>query len=406
MDLRRRLARLDHLTRKPTPAPEAAAGPVVPDAAPDHAGVLAGALGLAPQETDAGTLWARIDHWPEVRPPAGDLPDLRGVLPSPPATGTPWDGLLLLDLETTGLMGGTGTLPFLVGLTWWEPCGLVTRQLFLDRPGREGPLMAEVARRAAGSIAVVTYNGASFDLPLLRTRARLLRQEDPTGLLAGCDLLPAARRLWGRRLPDCRQQTVERFLRGESRGPGDIDGALIPAAYRTFLRDGAASLLPEVLRHNRRDLVGMGEILRAVAHASGQLDPAAGRHAGAVHWAEAWSRALICERRREPSAAAGWVRAMLAAAPRPLPAPARRDAVRLLKRVRAWHLVSELVATGLAEDPRDAALHYEAAVLWEHRLGDPARALAHAEALGDGRRLARLRRRLAAGGCPGDEAPL
>lgn len=399
MDLRRRLARLDHLTRRPDPAPDALPSPAAAAAA-NATDVLGDDLGLAREENAAGALWARTDHRPDLPPPPGALPDLRGILPRPPAPGTPWTDLLLLDLETTGLMGGTGTLPFLVGLAWWRPDGLVSRQLFLESPGREAPLLEEVAARAATRRVVVTYNGASFDLPLLRTRARLLRRDHPTGPLLGCDLLPAARRLWGRRLPDCRQQTVEAFLRGEERGPGDVEGALIPAAYRAFLRGGAASLLPEVLRHNRRDLVGMAEILAAVVRAAADLAPGdPGRRGSDLHWAEAWGRALICERRRDPGAAAGWVHAMLAAMPPCLPLLARRDAVRLLKRVRDWQAVARLIAAGLASDPRDAGLHYEAAVLWEHRLGDPARALVHAEALGDARRLARLRRQLAAGGC-------
>lgn len=399
MDLRRRLARLDHLTRKPeAAAPPDAAVPSGGDGAPaagDHAAVLRGPLGLGRHETPAGPLWARTDREPDLPCPAGPLPDLTGILPTPPPPHVRWSDLLLLDLETTGLAGGTGTLPLLVGLGWWEADALVTRQLFLDAPGREAPLLAEVARLAASRQVVVTYNGASFDLPLLRTRARLARRDDPCGRLHGCDLLAGARRLWGRGLPDCRQQTVEQLLRGTARGPGDIDGSRIPAAYRTYLRAAQPSLLPAVLRHNRRDLAGMGEILRALADAAGELEAGPGPHrAPALPWTEAWGRALACERRRVAGAAAAWASAMLAGAPRPLPAVARRDAIRLLKRVGGWQQVADLVGEGLREDPADRHLHYEAAVLWEHRLDDPLRALSHAEALGEDRRVARLRRRL------------
>jgi len=405
VDLRRRLARLDKLSRKPA----AAADPAAPAPAEDPERVLRSALGLVREDSAAGTLWVRQESVAGDVCPAGALPDLAGIVPIPAPRALAWNDVLLLDLETTGLMGGTGTLAFLVGLAWWQDGALVVRQLFLAAPGREAPLLADVAARAAGKRAVVTYNGASFDLPLLRTRARLARQQDPCGHLHGLDLLAAARRLWGRRLADCRQQTVESLLRGQARGPGDIAGALIPAAYRAFLRDGRAGLLPEVLRHNRRDLGGLAEILIAVAGAAGDL--AAGRAPSGLgeHWAEAWSLALVCERRRETAAAAAWAERMVATAGGGLPLAARRDAVRLLKRVRAWPLVAKLLEEGLAADPDDRHLLYEAAVLYEHRLGDPALALPHARRLGEPGRLERLEARLGCGstgdaprtgGCP------
>jgi hypothetical protein len=405
MDLRRRLARLDRLTRKPGTEPPAG-GPAraeVPGAGHGGDGWVV-ALGLSREETASGPLWVRDDRH-VCAPPPGPLPDLRGLVSDPPPAGTAWSDILLLDLETTGLAGGTGTLPFLVGLAWWQDGGLVTRQLFLEVPGREAPLLADVMARATGRQAVVTYNGASFDLPLLRTRARLARRDDPCAALRSCDLLVAARRLWGRRLPDCRQQTVERDLRGRHRGGGDIDGALIPAAYHAFLRDGSPSLLPQVLRHNRRDLVGLAEILVAVAGVAADLagpadrdDPAGGRP---VPWPDAWSRALVCERRRDSSAAAAWATRMLEAGPADLPATAVRDAVRLLKRVEDWPRIERALAAGLQAWPDDARLHYEAAVLYEHRLGDRRRALQHARILGDPVRLARLEARVG----PGTDRP-
>ena len=129
--------------------------------------------------------------------------------------GLRWCDIVFLDVETTGLAGGTGTLVFLVGVAWWTADGaLEVRQLFLPGPGREAPLLAELARVAARFRVVATYNGASFDLPLLRTRARLARRRDPFRHLVSWDLLVAARRCWGRRLPDCRQQTIETTVCG------------------------------------------------------------------------------------------------------------------------------------------------------------------------------------------------
>jgi len=399
VDLRKRLARLDQLTRAPAPEPQrpgpaAVRGGAAPDR--DLTAVLRDDLGLETRETGAGLLWLREDVRPSLRVPAVPLPSLAGIL-SAGARGArdlAWEDLLFLDTETTGLAGGTGTLPFLIGLGWWRDGCFTTQQLFLTGPGREGPLLAALAEQADRFGAVVTYNGAAFDLPLLRTRARLARRDDPCAGLPSWDLLPAARRLWGRGLPDCRQQTVERSICGRMRGGDDIEGALIPPVYLAYVRDGTAGLLPSVLRHNRRDVDGMALMLAAMA---GEVAAIARGPAGAGDaWATAWSRALVCERRRERALAASWARCLGDAAAADLPLAGLLDAVRLLKRVADWRAVESLVQRGLARWPQDVRLNYEAAVLYEHRLGDPQRALLHATVLQDRGRQARLRARLGA----------
>jgi uncharacterized protein YprB with RNaseH-like and TPR domain len=397
MDLRQRLARLDQLTRReavPEPArpgPAAVRGGAADDGALRR--ILAGELGLSCESTAQGPCWWRESAHPEVPPPPDAVPELDGILTAGTPAGLRWDEILFLDTETTGLAGGTGTLPFLVGLAWWRGDRLHVHQLVLPGPGREAPLLARLSELACSFRVVVTYNGASFDLPILRTRALLARTEDPCAHLVGWDLLVAARRIWGRRLPDCRQQTIERELTGRPRGPGDIDGALIPGVYAAFVRDRAAGLLPAVLRHNRRDMTGMARITVAVAEAARR------HHRGAAGWEgpwqEAWSQALVGERRRDRAAAASWAACLVdAGAAAELDPPALLDAIRLLKRVADWPRVATLVECGLARWPQESRLHYEAAVLYEHRLRDPRRALIHAERLADSRRLARLRRRL------------
>lgn len=376
MDLRKRLARLDRLAKKPEPPPPAAAG-----GDPDGVRRI---LGL----TD-GDVWQRDDLRPDVPLPPEPVPDLTGILPSGTPAGLRWQDVLMLDTETTGLAGGTGTLVFLIGLAWWDEEGRFhVRQLFLPGPGREAAVLRAVEVAAAGKRVVATYNGASFDLPLLRTRARLNRRDDPVGHLESWDLLVAARRCFGRGLDDCRQQTIEARVCGRVRGEGDIDGALIPATYQMFLHDSQPGDLPQVLRHNRRDMDGLGLVLSAVVE---EFLTLSGPLARDGDWLRNWSRALICERRRDNAAAAGWSRAVdpTLAEPR-----AVCDAVRMLKRVQDWRAVEDLVCIGLGRWPQHEHLHYEAAVLYEHRLGDPARAVPHARALADDHRLARLQSKL------------
>lgn len=183
-----------------------------------------------------------------------------GCLPYPvEATGP----LLCLDTETTGLGTAAGTLPFLVGIGRWSGEIFSVRQLFLADQSDEPAFLAALAREIPADAWLVTYNGRSFDWPLLVTRYRLQRQAPPP--LAGhLDLLPVARQLWRHRLEDARLASVERGVVGVLRH-GDLSGALIPERYFAYLRTGRGSLLRDVADHNRQDVASLGRLLVELA---------------------------------------------------------------------------------------------------------------------------------------------
>lgn len=172
--------------------------------------------------------------------------------------------MLFLDTETTGLAGGTGTVPFLVGLAWFEGRSLKVHQLFLRKLGEEGPLLRVLAERMAESTCLVTFNGKSFDWPLLRTRFVLNRVPVPAEL-PHLDLLHCARRVFKHRGTGTRLVHLEEQVLGFRR-VGDVDGALIPELYFRFLRGGDGSTLTPVLEHNVNDVLLMvallGELVR------------------------------------------------------------------------------------------------------------------------------------------------
>jgi hypothetical protein len=168
--------------------------------------------------------------------------------------------VVYLDAETTGLAGGTGTYAFLVGLGVHEADGFVVEQLFLPGPEHERPYLAALAERLASAAAVVSYNGASFDLPLVRTRFAMHGLPDPLAGARHLDLLPLARRLWRARLPDCTLGTVEREVLGARRSTRDVPGAEVPRRYLGFLRSRDAGPLRGVLEHNRDDVVALAAL--------------------------------------------------------------------------------------------------------------------------------------------------
>lgn len=161
------------------------------------------------------------------------------------------DELLFFDTETTGLSGGAGTLIFLVGAAWSEGPDLVVEQFFLsDFPG-EPEFLEAVKERFADRGAYVSYNGRTFDSPLLRSRFTQARI--PFEIGRQIDLLHPARRLWRGLTGDCSLKTLEERVLGVRRGI-DIPGAEIPEVYFSFLRTGRPGLLPVVFDHNLADV--------------------------------------------------------------------------------------------------------------------------------------------------------
>jgi uncharacterized protein len=177
-------------------------------------------------------------------------------LPGMPAAGTP---LLCLDTETTGLGSAAGTVAFLIGLAWWEGDRMRLLQLLLPDHSEEGALLDALRAETPAGAWLVTYNGRSFDWPLLETRFRMDRNRPPA-LDGHLDLLLLVRRLFRHRLPDARLQTVERHLLRRHRAP-DIPSSEIPAIYHSFLRGGPTGPLRVVARHNAEDVITLGRIL-------------------------------------------------------------------------------------------------------------------------------------------------
>ena len=187
------------------------------------------------------------------------------ALPAMPAPATP---LLCLDTETTGLGSAAGTVAFLIGFGWWQGDRLRLVQVFLPDLSEEGALLDALAAEIPPGAHLVTYNGRSFDWPLLETRYRMGRRVPPA-LDGHLDLLLLVRRLFRHRLPDARLQTVEKHLLRRHRAP-DIPSWEIPAAYHSFLRGGTAAPLRVIARHNAEDVVTLGRILAHIEHGYGE----------------------------------------------------------------------------------------------------------------------------------------
>lgn len=175
---------------------------------------------------------------------------------------------LFLDTETTGLAGGTGTYAFLVGLAWWDAGGLQIEQLFLRDFSEEHSLLFELAARLAERPVLVTFNGKSFDWPLLENRFAMTRAIRIPQLAAHLDLLHPARALWRFRLGSVRLVELERHVLDAPHlgwhREADVAPALIPQYYFDYLRGAPAQPLAGVVKHNQMDLRGLAALFAKI----------------------------------------------------------------------------------------------------------------------------------------------
>ena len=175
---------------------------------------------------------------------------------------------VFIDLETTGLSGGAGTLAFLVGCGYFDLGAFQVRQFLLTSHAAERALLTVVADFFEGADLIVTYNGKTFDVPVMETRWMFHRLRMPLADVPHFDMLHPARRLWRSRAgaggdiedSGCRLSTLEHTLFDVTR-VGDVPGLEIPGRFFRFLRSGDPRPLEPVLEHNRLDLVSLAAVM-------------------------------------------------------------------------------------------------------------------------------------------------
>lgn len=217
-----------------------------------------------------------------LRTAAGEAGLFTGAASTPP----PCTPFVFVDLETTGLNGGAGTHAFLFGCGRFEEDVFVTRQFVLARLADERPMLDAVSAELRDAGAIVTFNGKSFDAPVLETRY-LFNRLDWWGVqVPHIDVLHAARRFWGSRSSmsgrgdgeaGCSLMFLERHIIGTHRAD-DVPGFEVPSRYFQFIRTGDARPLVKVLEHNRQDLVSLA-VLTSELFKMARIGPDAARTA-------------------------------------------------------------------------------------------------------------------------------
>lgn len=284
---------------------------------------------------------------------------------------------LFLDLETTGLSGGVGVVPFLVGLGFYGQDDFHIVQFFLGDLAAEEQLIHEL-RLFLGQMnfrSVVTFNGKAFDLPILETRFILHRESLALSELPHLDFLFVARGLWGHKHESCRLYHLAREVLGAERGE-DIPSAEIPARYFQFLRSGDFGLIEPVLYHNQEDILSL---LGIVVVGAGLLDEeleVAGECPGDA--LDFFGVAKILEKTGEVERSAQFIqRALESGLTGKFSVLAKKKLAHYFKQNQNWeeavHLWQEMTPLGQLFCFRELAIYYE------HREKDYAKARQLAE---------------------------
>ena len=171
--------------------------------------------------------------------------------------------ILYLDTETTGL-GGSGTVAFLVGMGWLTDAGFEVHQFLMRDYPEEPYLLKHVAAGLERFDALCTFNGSTFDVPLLESRFLMNRMDRSCLELPHLDLLHMSRRLWKLRLGRCNLGRLEEVILGQPREE-DLPGSLVPQRYFDYLKTKQESMLEDILKHNAQDIISLCVLLNHMA---------------------------------------------------------------------------------------------------------------------------------------------
>ena len=171
--------------------------------------------------------------------------------------------ILYLDTETTGL-GGSGTVAFLVGLGFLTDEGFEVHQFLMRDYPEEPYLLRHVAAGLGRFDVLCTFNGTTFDVPLLESRFLMNRMDRSCLNLPHLDLLHLCRRLWKLRLGRCNLSRLEEVILGKPR-TDDLPGSEVPQRYFDYLRTKNMALLDDILRHNAQDIMSLCVLLNHIA---------------------------------------------------------------------------------------------------------------------------------------------
>ena len=286
---------------------------------------------------------------------------------------------LFLDTETTGLSHGAGTVAFLVGVGYVDGPELVIEQYLMREYADEPELIDRLSGCMEGFDCVCTFNGKTFDMPLLETRFTMCRMRDRWREMENLDLITPARRAWKLRLGSCRLSNLEAEILGMPR-EDDLPGSEVPARYFEFMKTGDEALLTDIIDHNRQDIATLSTLLIKLCEINDRPDRLTDQR-------DQFSLGRSLERQGELKVARELYR--VSAIPRPAGTLAALTGERvagmanwriylLCRKSRDWEGARDVLEQMLNRRQMPGEACVALSKLYEHRFGDEKKALQYA----------------------------
>ncbi|HEV2195936.1 MAG TPA: ribonuclease H-like domain-containing protein [Candidatus Acidoferrum sp.] len=287
---------------------------------------------------------------------------------------------LFLDTETTGLAGGTGTYAFLIGVAWWDAGGLQVEQFLMRDFTEEYSLLQALAERVNERPVLLTFNGKSFDWPLLENRFAMTRSIAAPKPATHLDLLHPARALWKLRLGSVRLAELERRVLDPQRlgwhRENDIESSLIPQHYFDYLRGGPPQPIVGIVRHNQMDLRGLAalfcKINEMLSESAGILDK--------CESLDLFGLSRFLQRRGDVDRAhTACAQALAIGLPADIRPKAQRELALMAKRRGEHERAAEIWEEMVRNSQDEAHACEQLAIHYERRVKDPRRAMEYAK---------------------------
>ena len=272
--------------------------------------------------------------------------------------------LLFLDTETTGLSRGAGTIAFLIGYGQIKGNELHITQVLMRDYHQEILLLKDLVNRFQSSRCLLTYNGTSFDLPLLQGRLVMNRLQTDVSSLMHLDLLHAARRIFRMRLGRCPLTRLEEMLFGLIR-EDDLPGSEVPARYFEYLKQQDEALLRDVLKHNQQDIHSLALLFLRLVQVYTKPHEIA-------HQQDLFSLGRVYERQGQKERAITCYKACSEKAVRDIARLRMAEILRKQRRDNEALAEYETLRQSRSVSPQ---VYISLAKIYEHRFRDPARAL-------------------------------
>lgn len=275
----------------------------------------------------------------------------------------PLQNILFLDTETTGLSGGAGTVAFETGIGYFDGNEMVIRQYIMRDYDEESLMLMRIREDLSGKTHLCTFNGKTFDVPLLTSRMIMNRMRMPEALHQ-LDLLHISRRVWKLRLGKCNLTRLEETVLGRQR-EDDLPGKDVPERYFSYLKNRDFSLLEDVLSHNFQDIASLADILFCLLQAHTEPERLKDEK-------DLYSVGRVLAKRGRQSEA----RTCFRMADRGALSPLSREQLALsLKKEGDWEGAAKVYRMMIRDRQGRVKPYIALAKLCEHQLGDPQQAL-------------------------------